>query len=635
MSRGRHRTKRAMKHPVRNIVLFSGIFSVFAGVLVFLTAGLPMIGQGSRDAASDTPPPAFPIQVNPFAADAESSDFVLVPPSAVLADRMQEPRQPLNRDRTFTRTVLTEGLVSPDGIAIHPFTGALFVSEEDASRVRVLIDGETQVVIDGNTPVYHRDGDALRRGRALVFPEAIAFSAEGDLYAVEDTPGGRLIRFRLDEAGGYSEGEAVDIPGIWSQYAWEGLDVGSKGELLLAGSDVESVSKQDVLGIFSSVILYRDTEGNWWIPYQRLFSSFSEVRFSKSGKQAVYTCEITGEIGWIDLVGRHTLSGHSSYTARGAEGLTILPDGSFLVAEERGTIVHIDPASDRHEQVVTGLKSIESVQWDAVQRRVLVTEDGSGRLLAFAVDRPYDHTLDMLLYATYYPAHSPQNIPKVCPDYLAQVLAFGGLDYMHGHPRVSFRDFVSRVPIVAADVRAAPLDPDKDIADPVLRVQFVVFEPNRLMAEGENPALAFAVFGLRTRSGRLVKTSRLPVLVRGTRLPDYQLRDLGAGALVVPQPSAVTVSSIGIATVHFLGLGRTPDYSLVLNPRNPLDSYMVVHHDDGTRDHYRLETTRPEGELDWVIAYTHLRHDQWQRLSGAPGEVASEEQVPVAETIHL
>lgn len=535
--------------------------------------------------------------------------------------------------RTFTKTVLAEGLVSPDSMAIHPLTGKIYVSEEDAWAISVLTETGVRRVVDRDTVIVRMDhGQRRLRREPLRFPEGIDFSPEGDLYAVEDIPGGDLIRFRMDARGEYPEGEVVDIPGVWSTYAWEGLAIGPHGEILMAGSDIEYVVSQDTIGVFAGTILYRDRKGAWWIPHRRYFASYSDVQFSKNGGQALYTCEVTGEIGWLDITSRQTLGGHSDVVGRSPEGVGVLPDGSFLVAEEVGDILHIDPASGEYERIITGLSDIESVLWDPHHERLLVTEDGTGRLLAFTPDRGYDHRVDRMLYATYYPAFSQQNIPRECPEYLARILALGGLRFdLPDRAPISFRQFVSRIPLVAADVNAVSMNPDREIDDPVERVQFVIFEPNRMTRPTEGiSGQALALFAVRKRSGALITTSALPVQMLSAEAPISVLTDHGLGVLAVPAASAVSVSGIGVAAVQFMGMGRTPDYSLVLNPRNPADSYMVVFHADGTRDHYRLNTVGSSVQDDWVIAYTHVRNAEWTRLSYGPDETYHE-----AETFDL
>lgn len=520
-------------------------------------------------------------------------------------------------DRQYDRAVLAAGLTSPDGVAVHPTRQTIFVAQEDSHTIGYLDGDAFRAVIDLETPIYEgQDGDRVQ-AEPLRFPEGIAFSGAGDLYAVEDVPGGRLLRFQEDETGGYSSGTVVPVPGQWNTFAWEGVDVGPNGTLLMAGSDLEYVTSQNAMGVFTGAIVYRDEQGDWWIPHRRFFSSLSAVAFSKSGRQAVYTCEVTGEVGWLDLNSPYTLGGHSRLAARSPEGVTVLRDGTLLIAEEAGSIVHLDPASDRYARIVTDLETIESVWWDDVAERILVTEDGTGQVWAFSPDTPYDVYSDMLIYAKYHPAFSKQNIPERCPPYLARILERGGLSWdSAGAAPVSFRQFLARVPLVAADVRAVSMNTNRDIEDPVERVQFVIFEPNRMMRpSSDGPGTAFALFAVRKVSGELVTTSALPVVMASATGTEESLTQHGTGPLAVPLPGAVSVSGIGVAAVQFMGMGRTPDFSLVLNPRNPADSYMVVFHKDGSRDHYRLDNAGEQVRDHWVIAYRQLAQDQWTRLS--------------------
>jgi hypothetical protein len=243
-------------------------------------------------------------------------------------------------------------------------------------------------------------------------------------------------------------------------------------------------------------------------------------------------------------------------------------------------------------------------------------------VLSLTPDMPFEPGVNLLELAVYHPTYSPLHIPERCPDYLAGVLAMAGLDYAVAYEdRVPFRTFVARVPMVAADARAVPMDPAMTGKDPVERVQFVVFQPNQLTLDREGPRLPLAAFAARTRSGNVIRTSLKELSVLHSDLLTARVRSVGTTRVAVPQPGAVTVSALGIATVHFLGLGETEDYSLVVNPRNPTDSYMVVFRSDGHQCRYRLEAD-PAGDNqaeDWVIAYAHRVEEEWPRLSVKPG----------------
>ena len=527
--------------------------------------------------------------------------------------------------REFKVDVMAEGLKAPDGLAIHPLSGDIYFTEEDASRILRLHGGRSESVIDRKTPIYFVPEKGARRTvEGLRNPEGIAFAGNGDLWVVEDIPGGRLIRYPHQEDGRYHEGEEIFIPGSWDRYAWEGVDIGPQGEILMAGSDVESVAlTPDSPGLFSGAILFRDAKGDWWVPYQRIFSSFSAVKFSKSGKQALYACEVTGEIGWLDLKGHQPIGGNSTMVAKSPEGLCSLPNGMMLIAQENGSVVCLDPSSDARETVVKNLGSIESIIWDREGKMALVTADGGGKILALTPDPGYPEVGDMLDFAAYHPIYSPQHVPEKCPTYLADVLNLGGMNVERsGFTNVTLREFTSRVPLIAADARAVPVPGGPQEKDPIVRVQFVVFFPNQLMVSEKGVSLSLSAFAARTQSGKLLRTSVMKTIAQAAELETGTVEPIGASSLEVPQPSAVAVSSLGIATLHFVGLGKMSDFAINLDPRNPAESHMVVFEESGERYHYTLELPENlEGTNDrWIIAYSGVAPEEWVRLSGAPAE---------------
>jgi hypothetical protein len=537
----------------------------------------------------------------------------------ILADSDIPPGEP-SQGKSYSVKSMVEDLNAPDGIAVHPTTGDIYVSEEEMTRIVKIKEGAIRVVIDNATPIYQLSEGKRHRTDPLRNPEGISFGPNGDLYVVEDTPGGRLIKFSFKGDGVCKDGEVIHVPGAWQNYAWEGVDVSKNGEILLAGSDVESLSRQsDCPSLFSGAIVFRDLEGKWWVPYQRVFSSFSNVRFSKSGKQAVYTCEITGEIGWLDLETRQPIGGNSSIVAKSPEGICCLPNGAILFTEERGNVIYLDPSSDKREMVASGLKSIESVTWDDRGGLALVTEDGGGRLMALIPADPIPRHRDLLEFAPYHPIYSPKYIPDKCPAYLADVLVLGGVsDDRSGMTNISLREFTSRVPLIAADAKATPVVGLPQEADPIERVQFVVFNPNGLLVTEKGPQLSLAAFAAVKKSGEVIHTTVMNTKAQVADPVMGTVDPAGESAMAVPQPSAISVSSLGMATLHFLGMGKTPDYAISIDPRNPADSYMVVFGYDGSRFQYKLDLPDRDEESDrWIVAYSGVSPTEWLRLVDA------------------
>jgi hypothetical protein len=508
---------------------------------------------------------------------------------------------------------IARDLASPDGLAIHPKNGMLFVSEETPSRISVIRDGP-RAVIDRKTPVMKQQGS--QRAKPMINPEGIAFAPDGTLYAVEDIPGGRLLRFP-EQNGKYPRGYVEPFPGNWSRFAWEGVAVSDKGEILICGSDLESADQESGLTPYTGIILYRDEEHNWWVPYERVFASFSGVGFSKHQKYAVYTEEVMGTIGWLDLSTRQILGGNSLVTAKSPEGICVLPDGTFLITEEGGTVMRLDPATDEREDIVSGLGGIESVIWDAGNHRAVVSADGTGQLLALWPDRRISSSDNAIRYAPFYPTCIPQHVPRKCPEYLVDVLAMGGLNYerrMQHQP--TFREFTARVPLVAADAVTQPVLTTSEVTNPIERVQFVIFNPNKVMMnEDGTPSLPLAAFAAVKTSGEMIRTSLMKVESYFSSFESAGFEPMDLARVTVPHAGPVAVSSLGIATIHLLGLGQADDYSLVLNPRYNDDSYMVVYTPDGERTHYKLLTPQGTNQPDsWVIALADKPADTWALL---------------------
>jgi hypothetical protein len=280
----------------------------------------------------------------------------------------------------------------------------------------------------------------------------------------------------------------------------------------------------------------------------------------------------------------------------------------------------VNPATDKTEIIADNLGSIESVEWDALEERIVVTADGSGMLLTITPTPMITDDYDAMAYAPYHPAYTPKHIPQDCPDYLARVLAQGGLDYQTSKPNVSFRRFARRVPLIAADVIAEPILMSEQPEDPIARIQFVVFRPNRIGIDEESgqTVMPLAAFAAVTKSGRVIRTSRMKVKSFATTFEDAEFKPIDLEQIVVPQPAAVSVSTLGIATVQFLGMGQTEDYSLVLNPRHPSDSYMVVFRQDGKQEQYKLfSANAEEADTSWVIALAGKGPDEWMQLGSA------------------
>lgn len=534
--------------------------------------------------------------------------------------RTPHATEPPTRESPATPTPVTicaGGLVAPDGLALRPETGVIYISEEDPSRILAIVGGHKTIVADTATLIRTLVHGQPSPAQPLAMPEGIAFSAQGDLYVVEDYPGGRLIRFTLNKKGIAIEGTVVDIPGVWKDFAWESVSVSSAGEILMAGSTLEKVAGGDCLDGFVGVILFRDSSGLWWMLLRVPFESFSAVAFSSNGLAAAFACEVTGDIGWIDLRSRTLRQGHSEWQAKAPEGLDILPDGRFLVAEEAGSVIVFDPASGSRQLLCRTGGSIESVLHDSLQNRVLITADGTGRLLAIALPpsagKGARHALDE---ARYESAHTPVHIPSTMPGFLTNSLVrYGGLPPDTKDTPMTFRRFAEHVPIIALNATVVPMDAATTEADPICIVQFLVLHPTDITVTDAGVDMPVAAFAIVTASGKIIRTTFTNMNSAGMSCLGLIQGNLGNVKVGLPYPFTAHVSPDGICNIHFSGLMTTPDYHFVLNPTHPSESYMVVDRNDGKLWQYKL--LPPNGETrseHMVISYQRHAEQDWVQL---------------------
>ena len=508
---------------------------------------------------------------------------------------------------SMTPQTVARGLGSPDGLAVHPDSGALYVSREDDAIVSAIVDGVPVTAIDAGTPIYVSAGSVQVRSDPHMMPEGIAFSRAGDLYVVEDRPGGRLIRFTLDSNGMGAGGEDVWVPGDWSHISWEGVAVGPHNELLLSGSSVEDSVAGDAPGVFEGVLLYRDAEHNWWLLDRRPLRSFSQAAFSRDGSKVVYACEVSGEINWLDLRGEKLRWGSSmNYAAKSPEGICILPDGRVLVAEERGKLFVVDPATDEARLFAVAPGTLETVVWDERSQRLLATEDRNGTILKWEMNPPEPPGRYAIDRARFEPARTPRHIPERCPDFLAKVLGFGGVDFNKGETPMTFRAFAVRAPMVAVDALMMPIGPADSMADdPIVRLQAAVFRPDSMTVPGAAQSGPLAVVIATTRSGKVIRTRSMEVSAAVATFSAPFVQAAGTMRVTVPFPGPVSVSEKGLCNVHLMGMGEAPDFHIALNPIEPEASYVVV--DDGVNGIRQYRLAGPRGESlarNMVISYS-------------------------------
>ena len=520
---------------------------------------------------------------------------------------------------------LASELRAPDGIARDAETGDVYVSEEDLAHiVRIRPDGTRQVVFDGTTPLYEGTGASRKRAPGLRGPEGLALAGKGILYVVEDVPGGRLIAFDLRGLSGKARpsGKVVPLPLEGSQFAWEAVDVGPSGEMLLAGSTMEAfLSGTDKGGVFRGAILYRDAEGEWWMPMNHAMVSYSAVCFSRKGNYAFFACEVTGAIGCLDLRSNYLRTWHSSKTFHSPEGLCALPGGGVLVAEEGGAIYWLDPTADDVQMVHAHPGGIESLLWDELNRRLYLTDDRAGKLVAMEpkYGMGFRSSIGTAKDVPFEKRSTPVDmIPSKCPDYLAKVLELGGYNPHQEGGKLAFRDFARRYCLIAIDAETRLIPKHKPVEDPIRRIQFVIVAPYLIGYQEGDLIWSSSGFAVVKESGQTVKTGLVKRQIIHGDLLESRFTPVGGQTIALPMPFSARVNAEGFVSVNFMGMGVTPDFYLVLDANDPDQSVMVVIQPDGFVQQYQVRLPANRDRNRWVIALERKEPDVWKRLTPKP-----------------
>lgn len=557
-------------------------------------------------------------------AEAAGSAAAADPPGA-----LNEP------PKIFARiTSVAKGLNTPDGLVCDDETGILYVAEEEPATIsRVLPDGTKQVFADATTPLYEEKGDARRKTQGLRSPEGLALDGEGKLYVVEDVPGGRLVVFNLPDAKTgqrAGSGKVVPLPIEENRIAWESVAVGPAGELLLAGSTMESVlgemQREGVFGLyFRGVVLYRDEQGVWWMVLNHTMASYSATCFSPDGDYAFFASEVPGDVGCLDLRSRKVRTCFANKTFQSPEGLASLPDGSVLVAEEGGKIYRYDPMLNTTQLMYDHSGSIETVRWDGTRRRLLLTDDHHGAVVALELKAGLDFRSSfgmfpgMIRDIPFEDQTTPvEMIPERCPDYLAEVLKLGGYDPRKKDVDIAFHDFARKYCLVAIDADAELFPPDETVEDPLTRIQFVIVAPYLVGVKEGELIWSSSGFTAVKKSGQVVKTELAQRQIVQGDLMESRFLPIGGQKIALPMPFSARINTDGIASINFMGMGVTPNFFLVLNTVDPNQSVMVVMQPDRRPQQYKITLPPKRDVRHWVIALERKEPEVWKRLRFRP-----------------
>ena len=235
--------------------------------------------------------------------------------------------------------VLARGLQNPDGIAVHPQTQAIYVSERGAGRISVIQNGTAVPVttsgwtVEDNLPDWaptsQKTAEAWKANR-LESPGAIAISTNGHLFVAEFIPRGRILEFIPDAQGKFTKVNAVPVPWLDKPYAWDDLKVSKADRLYVAGSDAESLG-----GAKFGSVLVREPNGDWWAADYGPFVDYSSICYSEDQDVLVTAERPNGTLTWWDAY-RHMVIGQITNLtpASEIECIALLADGAIAVAKK-------------------------------------------------------------------------------------------------------------------------------------------------------------------------------------------------------------------------------------------------------------------------------------------------------------
>ena len=536
--------------------------------------------------------------------------------------------------------VAASGLASPDGLALHPKTGELYVSEEDAGRISVIRDGVAKPVIEGNltVDVSHLPSWVMTASRPrshwkhpkLRSPEGISFSAEGHLFVTEDIPHGRLIECIPDATGAFTTFRPVAVPWVERPYAWEDVQLTKDGRLFLAGSTFQGGGS-----LLFGTVLMRNPENEWFVVDYGPFASFSSVALTRNEDIVVIAEETTGAIAWWDAIREREIDTLAKRIPN-IESVTVLTDGSILAVQEStlsladqatgkpapkgdGRLLRIDPAKRTVTTLAAGFDSIESVLVHPETGHLFLTEDGSGRLLEITLNDGVLADNYLIEEVSHVKDLQDGLAPAKWPSFLksfVEELGIQTVDVEPGHLRegtdaeaarkgneaYTLEEFTERIPMVAGRVKTTRYYGDlSKVEDPIDEIRFLLLYPNMALSRSPLASPSMTLFAAKHQSGKITRTKMLGKIDVEKTTTRGGARDReGSGMILFPMGSVNTRETPRGPqfNLNFVGALLFDDYFLHLRDGRLDDGLLSIDVPDGS--HHRYDVTFLERDVEGI-----------------------------------
>ncbi|HAL91522.1 MAG TPA: hypothetical protein DCM68_00655 [Verrucomicrobia bacterium] len=487
--------------------------------------------------------------------------------------------------QAFSIRVLAEGLQEPTGVAVHPATGEIYVSEKGTGKILVLKNGRPEPAlaagwtVSSNLPKWAISAQVPLdkwMSAALQKPGAISISSNGTLFVAEQEPNGRILEFSPNEQGQLAVAKGVPVPWLDQEFQWRDLYVDPFGRLFVVGADEVG---SDFMKFGSSLV--RELDGNWWVIDFGPFANFGSFALSEKQDMMLLGDRNKGSLSWWE-VNRHVMLGGSPEAAGRAEllNVAIFPDGAFVLglqmAPGKVSLVRMDPFTGQQKTLTDELKSIGDIEMDRANARYLVTDPVAGRLLECtpspamkfneAAMRQIVRSADGMLgggVSSEAPAFLNTFFDRL-KGAAEEIMPDGSTHSV----QFNLSDIAGKMPVVAGRVRAA-IEVEGAEEDPIEEVEFFLLFPSKVvMTEtAVSPSLSF--FSAKRKSGKVEQTK--PVFhgdvgvyrLSGTNISKVASAPGGLHVPIVVCGMSQVEDGIHV-NLSFLGAGIYGDYYLTL-----------------------------------------------------------------------
>lgn len=418
---------------------------------------------------------------------------------------------------------LAEGLQRPHGVAIHPQTGDIYVSERGSGRIVVLRNGRPEPAL---APGWTVSEDLPRwaisdsmplsawMSPALNQPGPIAFSTNGTLFVAEQTPQGRILEFRPDAQGLYTQAIAVPVPWLDQEFQWRDLQVDALNRLFIAGADEVG---SDFMKFGSALV--REANGDWWVIDFGPFANFGPFALSAREDVMVLGDRNRGKLSWWEVHRHIMLGGVPDSTGRAElQALALYPDGAFIIgqldAPGQAVLKRLDPFNFQQTTLATGFRSIGDIAMDRPNVRYYVTDPEAGKVLECTLPasvrfnevamrqivRAVDGMMGMTEEAPAFLGNFFEQLQSAAQDLLPE-------DSTHTI-QFNLSDIAGKMPIVAGRIRAA-VEVAGAEEDPIEQVEFFLLFPSKVVMTDVAVSPSMSFFSARRKSGKVEQTKPL------------------------------------------------------------------------------------------------------------------------------